>query len=174
VVPKWGFVYPDTEVVKFGVIQHIYGTRFTLGEPSGEKTERVTAMIAAGFRYPVRRIRDELWVKLWGNLSFNPISALTLQTLGVVATAVGTRAVPKAMMREAQEIGTKLGVRFPPRRRKRIDGAAAQSARTAPRCSRTSNGASMEIDALVTAVRPRDGMPRRRSHTVHRRRAGAD
>jgi 2-dehydropantoate 2-reductase len=149
-------VYPATEVVEPGVIQHIDGNRFTLGEPSGEKTDRVkalaTAMIEAGFRSPVRRIRDELWVKLWGNLSFNPISALTLETLDVVATDVGTRAVSKAMMLEAQEIGTKLGVRFPVDVEKRIDGAAAVGAHRTSMLQDLERGRPMEIDALVTAV----------------------
>ena len=69
-------VYPAAEVVEPGVVRHLAGNRFTLGEPSGEKTERVKAiaasLIAAGFRAPIRRLRDEIWVKLWGNLTFNP------------------------------------------------------------------------------------------------------
>lgn len=149
-------VYPATEVVEPGVIRHLDGNRFTLGEPSGEKTERVQALakalIGAGFRAPVRRIRDELWVKLWGNLSFNPISALTLETLDVVATDVGTRAVSKAMMLEAQEIGEKLGVRFPVDVERRIDGAAAVGAHRTSMLQDLERGRPMEIDALVSAV----------------------
>jgi 2-dehydropantoate 2-reductase len=149
-------VYPATEVVEPGVIRHLDGNRFTLGEPSGEKTERILALskalIRAGFRAPVRRIRDELWVKLWGNLSFNPISALTLETLDVVATDPGTRGVSKAMMLEAQEIGVKLGVRFPVDVEKRIDGAAAVGAHRTSMLQDLERGRAMEIDALVTAV----------------------
>jgi len=149
-------VYPATEVVEPGVIRHLDGNRFTLGEPSGEKTERVRALakafIGAGLRAPVRRIRDELWVKLWGNLSFNPISALTLETLDVVATDAGTRAVSKAMMLEAQEIGEKLGVRFPVDVEKRIDGAAAVGAHRTSMLQDLERGRPMEIDALVSAV----------------------
>ena len=149
-------VYPATEVVEPGVIRHLDGDRFTLGEPSDEKTERVQAlaraMIAAGLRAPVRRIRDELWVKLWGNLSFNPISALTLATLDVVATDPGTRAVSKAMMLEAQAIGEKLGVRFPVDVERRIDGAAAVGAHRTSMLQDLERGRAMEIDALVTAV----------------------
>lgn len=149
-------VYPATEVVEPGVIRHIDGNRFTLGEPSGEKTERVRALakalIGAGLRAPVRRIRDELWVKLWGNLSFNPISALTLETLDVVATDDGTRAVSRAMMLEAQKIGEKLGVRFPVDVDKRIDGAAAVGAHRTSMLQDLERGRPMEIDALVTAV----------------------
>ncbi len=149
-------VYPATEVVEPGVIRHLDGNRFTLGEPSGEKTERVRALAdalkAAGFRAPIRDIRNEIWVKLWGNLSFNPISALTLETLDVVATDPGTRAVSKAMMLEAQAIGEKLGVRFPVDVERRIDGAAAVGAHRTSMLQDLERGRPMEIDALVTAV----------------------
>jgi 2-dehydropantoate 2-reductase len=149
-------VYPATEVVEPGVIRHINGNRFTLGEPSGEKTERVqalaSALISAGLRSPIRRIRDEIWLKLWGNLCFNPISALTLQTLDVVATEVGTRGIAKAMMSEAQTIGEKLGVRFSVDIDKRIDGAAAVGAHRTSMLQDLERGRPMEIDALVTAV----------------------
>ena len=149
-------VYPATEVVEPGVIQHLDGNRFTLGEPSGEKTERVkalaSALIAAGFRAPVRRIRDEIWVKLWGNLSFNPISALTLETLDTVATDPGTRAVSKAMMLEAKAIGDELGVRFPVDVERRIDGAAAVGSHRTSMLQDLERGRPMEIDAVVSAV----------------------
>jgi 2-dehydropantoate 2-reductase len=149
-------VYPATEVVEPGIIRHLDGNRFSLGEPSGEKTERVLALakalIRAELRAPVRRIRDELWVKLWGNLSFNPISALTGETLDVVATDPGTRAVSKAMMLEAQAIGEKLGVRFGVDVEKRIDGAAAVGAHRTSMLQDLERGRPMEIDALVTAV----------------------
>ena len=149
-------VYPATEVVEPGVIQHVEGDRFTLGEPSGEKTDRVLALAdalkAAGLRAPVRDIRNEIWVKLWGNLSFNPISALTLETLDVVCTEPGTRAVIRAMMLEAQAIGEKLGVRFPVDVDKRIDGGAAVGAHRTSMLQDLERGRPMEIDALVTAV----------------------
>ena len=149
-------VYPATEVVEPGVIRHIDGNRLTLGEPSGEKTERIQALagalISAGFRAPIRRIRDEIWLKLWGNLCFNPISALTLETLDVVATQAGTRGVSKAMMLEAQAIGEKLGVRFSVDIDKRIDGAAAVGAHRTSMLQDLERGRPMEIDALVTAV----------------------
>jgi len=149
-------VYPAADVVEPGVIRHIEGKRFTLGEPDGRKTERVrrlaTAMIAAGFRAPVRRIRDEIWLKLWGNLSFNPISALTLETLDVVATDPGTRAVSRAMMVEAQAIGERLGVRFAVGVDRRIDGAAAVGTHRTSMLQDLERGRPMEIDALITAV----------------------
>ncbi len=149
-------VYPATEVIEPGVIRHLDGDRFTLGEPTGAKTERVRALshalIAAGFRAPVRDIRDELWVKLWGNLTFNPLSALTQETLDIVATDPGTRAVAKAMMLEAQAIGEKLGVHFKVDADRRIDGAAAVGKHRTSMLQDLEKGRPMEIDALVGAV----------------------
>ena len=149
-------VYPATAVAEPGVIEHISGDRFTLGEPNGEKSERVMAlskaMIAAGFKAPVRQIRDEIWVKLWGNLCFNPISALTRATLDVVATDEGTRNVSRNMMLEAKELAEKLGVRFRVDVEKRIDGAAAVGAHKTSMLQDLELGRPMEIDALVTSV----------------------
>jgi 2-dehydropantoate 2-reductase len=149
-------VYPAAVVVEPGVIRHIEGNRFTLGEPTGEKTDRVQrlarAWIGAGLRAPVRRIRDEIWLKLWGNLSFNPISAVTTDTLDVVATDPGTRALARSMMVEAQEIAEKLGVRFRVDVDRRIDGAAAVGPHRTSMLQDLEMGRSMEIDALVTAV----------------------
>ncbi|KPK57921.1 MAG: 2-dehydropantoate 2-reductase [Gammaproteobacteria bacterium] len=149
-------VYPACDVPEPGVIEHINGDRFTLGEPGGEKTDRVMrlskTLIQAGFKAPVRSIRDEIWIKLWGNLCFNPISALTQATLDVVATEKGTRAVARAMMLEAQAIGEKLGVRFRVDVDKRIDGAAAVGAHRTSMLQDLEKGRPMEIDALVTAV----------------------
>jgi len=149
-------VYPACEISEPGVVRHIAGNRFTLGESSGEKTERVRAlskaMINAGFKAPVRNIRDEIWVKLWGNLCFNPLSALTNATLDIVATDPGTRAVARNMMLEAQTIGEKLGVRFAIDVDKRIAGAAAVGAHTTSMLQDLTLGRPMEIDALVTAV----------------------
>jgi 2-dehydropantoate 2-reductase len=150
-------VYPACEVPEPGVIEHVAGDRFTLGEPNGEKTERIEAfskaMIAGGLKAPVRpRIRDEIWVKLWGNLCFNPISALTHATLDVIATEAGTRALARNMMLEAQAIGEKLGVKFPVSVDKRIDGAAGVGAHKTSMLQDLERGRPMEIDALVTAV----------------------
>jgi 2-dehydropantoate 2-reductase len=150
-------VYPAAEVVEPGVVELVEGDRFSLGEPSGERTERVErlsqVLIEAGFKAPVRpKIRDEIWVKLWGNLSFNPISALTHATLEAICADTGTRAVARAMMLEAQAIGEKLGVRFPISVDKRIDGAAAVGAHKTSMLQDLERGRPMEIDALVTAV----------------------
>jgi 2-dehydropantoate 2-reductase len=150
-------VYPAAEVSAPGTIRHIEGNRFSLGEPSGEKSDRALrlsqALQAVGLRAPVRpQIRDEIWVKLWGNLSFNPISALTHATLDVLCTDPGTRAVARAMMVEAQEIAQKLGVKFPIDVDRRIDGGAAVGAHRTSMLQDLDAGRPMEIDALVSAV----------------------
>jgi 2-dehydropantoate 2-reductase len=150
-------VYPAAEVSQPGTIKHIEGNRISLGEPDGSKSERAVALSlalsAAGLKAPVRpRLRDEIWVKLWGNLSFNPISALTHATLDVLCTDSGTRAVAKGMMLEAQEIAEKLGVRFPIDVERRIDGGAAVGAHRTSMLQDLDAGRPMEIDALIGSV----------------------
>ena len=150
--------YPACEISEPGVIRHIEGNRFTLGEPDGEKSERCMqlskALIGAGLKSPVRsEIRNEIWVKLWGNLCFNPLSVLTHATLDVIATEPGTRAMARSMMLEAQAIGEKLGVRFGVDVEKRIDGAAAVGAHKTSMLQDLEAGRTMEIDALLGAVK---------------------
>ncbi|MEO1563265.1 MAG: 2-dehydropantoate 2-reductase [Pseudomonadota bacterium] len=150
-------VYPAAEVIEPGVVKHIEGNRFSLGEPTGEKSERAMALSKAlgeaGLKAPVRpKIRDEIWVKLWGNLSFNPISALTHATLDVLCTDSGTRQVARNMMVEAEEIATRLGVKFPIDVDRRIEGGAAVGAHRTSMLQDLTSGRPMEIDALVTAV----------------------
>lgn len=150
-------VYPAAEVVRPGVVRHIEGNRFSLGEPDGSKSTRALALsqalTAAGLKAPIRpHIRDEIWVKLWGNLSFNPISALTLATLDLLCTDPGVRAVARDMMVEAQIIAEKLGVQFPIDVDRRIDGGAAVGAHRTSMWQDLEAGRQMEIDALVTAV----------------------
>ncbi|MFN3447451.1 MAG: 2-dehydropantoate 2-reductase [Roseococcus sp.] len=150
-------VYPAAEAPEPGVIAHAYGDRFTLGEPSGERTPRVEALskalMAAGFKAPVRpRIRDEIWVKLWGNLAFNPISALTLNTLDALIADPGQRGVARAMMLEAQAIAESLGVRFAIDVDKRIAGAAEVGAHRTSMLQDLERGRPMEIEALLGVV----------------------
>jgi 2-dehydropantoate 2-reductase len=150
-------VYPATEVVEPGVIKHVYGNKFPLGEPSGERTERVeklsSLLTGAGFDAPVlERIRDEIWLKLWGNLCFNPISALTHATLDVIASAPGTRAVARAMMTEAQTIAEKLGVKFRVDIERRINGAGRVGAHKTSMLQDLERRRPMEIDALVAVI----------------------
>lgn len=150
-------VYPATEVVEPGVIKHVYGDKFSLGEPDGSISERVRklseAMEAGGLRAPVlERIRDEIWLKLWGNLCFNPISALTHATLEVICGDPETRAVAKAMMLEAKEIGDRLGVHFRVDVERRINGAGAVGAHKTSMLQDLERGRPMEIDALLSVV----------------------
>lgn len=150
-------VHPAADVVAPGVIRHTEGDRLPMGEPSGERTERILAfsklLVAAGFRAPVRsRIRSDIWVKLWGNLSFNPISALTGATLAAICADDGVRAVARAMMLEAQSIAEKLGVRFPVDVDRRIAGAAAVGEHKTSMLQDLERGRPMEVEALVGAV----------------------
>ncbi|MFC3326803.1 2-dehydropantoate 2-reductase [Mesorhizobium cantuariense] len=150
-------VYPAVEVDAPGLIRHVEGKRFSLGEPSGERSERVTLlaeeMVKAGLQVPVRDdIRSEIWVKLWGNLSFNPISALTGSTLAAIVADEGTRTLARTMMLEAQAIGESLGVRFPIAVDRRIKGAGDVGEHKTSMLQDLERGRPMEIDALVTAV----------------------
>ena len=150
-------VYPAATIVEPGVIEHEYGNRFTLGEPNGEKTERVQALSAvlaqAELRAPVRpRIRDEIWVKLWGNVSLNPVSALTGATLVQMIDDDEVRGVIRAIMVEAQAVGEALGVRFAVDVDKRIAGAREVGEHKTSMLQDLELGRPLEIDALVSSV----------------------
>ena len=150
-------VHPAADIEAPGIIRHTEGERLPLGEPTGEKTERVQTLSkllgAAGFRAPIRpNIRSEIWVKLWGNLSFNPISALTGATLAAICEDDGTRGVARQMMLEAQAVAEALGITFPIDVDKRIAGAGAVGEHKTSMLQDLELGRPMEIDALVTAV----------------------
>ncbi len=150
-------VYPAAEVIKPGVVQHISGNRFSLGEPDGSSSERVKVlsdlMIAAGLKAPIKpRLRDEIWIKLWGNASLNPISALTGATLAQMTDDAETKGVIRAIMAEIQLVGEALGARFSVSIDKRIAGAAAVGAHKTSMLQDLQAGRPMEIDALVGAV----------------------
>lgn len=150
-------VYPAAELVAPGVVKLIEGNRFTLGEPSGERTPRVEALsqalMGAGFKAPVARdIRSEIWVKLWGNLSFNPISALTHATLEDICRFPASRALAAAMMAEAQTVAERLGVRFKITLEQRIAGAEAVGAHKTSMLQDVEAGRALELEALVGAV----------------------
>jgi len=151
-------VYPAAEVVAPGHIHHVENDRFSLGEASGIKTGRVAglsaAFIAAGFKAPVKPdIRTEIWVKLWGNVAFNPLSALTGATLVRICGDADTRAIAKAMMTEAEAIALKLGVRMPIDVEKRINGAAAVGEHKTSMLQDIERGRPIELEAIVGAVR---------------------
>jgi len=150
-------VYPAAEVVEPGVVRHIALDRVPLGELDGTRSERALALskalIEAGVKAPVRpRIRDDVWIKLWGNCAFNPVSVLTGGTLGEIAHDPATRAVARAMMVEARAIGEKLDARFPIDVERRIDGAAEVGDHKTSTLQDFERGRPMEIDALVAAV----------------------
>lgn len=150
-------VYPATEIIEPGVIKHIYGDQFGLGEPNRRESERLTRFadaIAAGGMKPrlFGDIRDDIWLKLWGNLCFNPISALTHATLDIVATDPGTRSLARNMMLEAQQIGERLGVHFRVDVERRINGAAGVGAHRTSMLQDLEKGRPLEIDALLGAV----------------------
>ena len=150
-------VYPATEIEAPGVIRHVYGDRFPLGEPSGEVTEDIKALSAlfekAGLKAPIlENIRDEIWLKLWGNVSFNPISALTHATLDVLCSDPGTRAVTRAMMVEAQQIAETFSVKFRVDVDRRIEGGRKVGAHKTSMLQDLERGRPMEIDPLVTVV----------------------
>jgi 2-dehydropantoate 2-reductase len=150
-------VYPASELVEPGVVRVIDGNRFTLGEPDGSRSERIEALsqvlMRAGFKAPVSKdIRGEIWLKLWGNLSFNPISALTHSTLEDICTFEPSRALAASMMGEAQAIAEKLGVVFKISLDKRIAGAQAVGAHKTSMLQDVENGRAMELDALVGSV----------------------
>ncbi len=150
-------VYPAAEVASPGVIKHISGNKFGLGEPKREITERVQRLSQifekAGLKAPILpEIRNDIWLKLWGNLCFNPISALTRATLDVVATDPGTRLLSRHMMLEAERIGRRIGVHFRVDVERRIDGAARVGAHRTSMLQDLERGRALEIDALLTAV----------------------
>jgi 2-dehydropantoate 2-reductase len=150
-------VYPASELVAPGVVRLIEGNRFSLGELDGSRSERIEAlsraMMNAGFKSPVSRdIRSEIWVKLWGNLSFNPISALTHATLQDICRFPPTRELAAQMMREAQAVGEKLGVAFKISLEQRIEGAQAVGAHKTSMLLDVEHGRALELEALVGAV----------------------
>jgi 2-dehydropantoate 2-reductase len=150
-------VLPAAEVVAPGVIRHEHGRKFPIGEPGGQKSPRLErlheAMVAGGLDAPIREdIRDEIWLKLCGNLCFNPISALTLATIDIIASEPGTRAICRAMMLEAKAIGDYLGLRLRVDIERRIDGAGALGSHKMSMLQDLERGRSMEVEPLVGVV----------------------
>jgi 2-dehydropantoate 2-reductase len=150
-------VYPAAEIETPGIIKHIDGDKFGLGEPTRKITERVQKlsemMTKAGLKAPILpEIRNDIWLKLWGNLCFNPISALTKATLDVVATDPGTRALSRNMMLEAEKIGRRIGVHFRVDVERRINGAARVGAHRTSMLQDVDKNRPIELDALLTSV----------------------
>jgi 2-dehydropantoate 2-reductase len=151
-------VDPACEVVAPGVIKHRLFKRFTIGEPDGSNSDRVIALrdalVSAGFDAPIREsIRWNIWLKLWGNVCFNPISVLTLATLDRITSEPGLRALCRSMMTEAQSVAAALGVAIPePMMARRLSAAGSVVGHKMSMLQDLERGRSLEIDALVTAV----------------------
>jgi 2-dehydropantoate 2-reductase len=150
-------VFCSTEIERPGVIRHIEGTRFTIGEPDGSLSPRALrfseAMIAGGLKCPVvSDVRTELWLKLMGNAAFNPISALTRATMGQIAAFGPTRQLAETMMGEALEVATRLGRRPEISLERRLDGAARVGGHRTSMLQDLDAGKPLELAPLVDAV----------------------
>jgi 2-dehydropantoate 2-reductase len=150
-------VYPASELIVPGVVKHIEGDRLPVGELDGSSSERVQRVSAcfanAGFKAPVLdNIRAEIWLKLWGNLTFNPISSLSHSTLVDICQYPPSRELASAMMREAQAVAHKLGIEFRVSLEKRIAGAEKVGKHKTSMLQDVEAGRAPEIDALVGAV----------------------
>ena len=149
--------YPAAQVVEPGVIVHLEGNRFTLGEPDGSRSERVQAissMLAkSGLKAPVNtRIRNEIWLKLLGNATLNPLSALTRASLADMVTSPITRDLVQTLMEEVDAVATAQGVEVPLTIGKRMAGAAATGQHKTSMLQDLEAGRPLEVDALVGAV----------------------
>jgi 2-dehydropantoate 2-reductase len=150
-------VYPAGEIAAPGVIRHVEGNRFSLGEPDGTTSARATALsealTRAGFKAPVvSDIRAEIWMKLWGNATLNPVSALTRTTLSDILSFAPTRALIADMMAEVRSVGEAHGIRFRLSIEKRIAGAEAIGAHKTSMLQDVEAGRAPEIEALVGSV----------------------
>ena len=150
-------VYPACAMVAPGVIYHIEGNRFPVGEIDGAQTPRVAAIAElfkkAGLKSPMlTHIRSEIWLKLWGNLTFNPVSALTQATLVDICQFPPSRALAASMMTEAQTIANKLGIEFRVSLEKRIAGAESVGKHKTSMLQDVEAGRALEIDALIGSV----------------------
>ena len=150
-------VYPACEISKPGIITHIEGNRISLGEPSGESTKRIKTlsdlMIRGGLKAPQKkRIRDEIWIKLWGNCSFNPVSALTGASLDKIAEDLETRKLVAEIMSECKQVGEALSIRFAVSIEDRINGAGRIIGHKPSTRQDIEMGRPLEIDPLVTAL----------------------
>jgi 2-dehydropantoate 2-reductase len=149
--------YPAAAVVEPGVVRHVEGRRFPVGELDGQESQRcqtlVSVLTEAGFKsFILGDIRSEIWLKAWGNLSFNPISALTHATLVEICRFPETRALAARMMTEAQKIAEKLNIQFRHTIEKRISGAEAVGAHKTSMLQDVEAGRALETKALIGAV----------------------
>ena len=150
-------VYPAASIEAPGVIRHVEGDRFPIGELDGSESPRLQklhdTLVNAGFRSRILDdIRSEIWLKAWGNLSFNPISALTHATLVEICQFPETRKLAESMMGEAQAVAEKLGITFRHTIEKRIDGAESVGSHKTSMLQDVEAGRSLETEALIGAI----------------------
>ncbi|HEX3950487.1 MAG TPA: 2-dehydropantoate 2-reductase [Steroidobacteraceae bacterium] len=150
-------VYPAAELIAPGIIKHVEGNRFPVGEPDGTTSERVAhvarCFVNAGMQAPILSdIRSEIWLKLWGNLAFNPISALSRATLAGICQYPPSRALAAAMMSEAQSVANQLGIKFRVSLEKRIAGAEKVGHHKTSMLQDVEAARTLEIDALLGSV----------------------
>src|SRR5271163_4720857 len=150
-------IYFATEIPAPGVIQHTEGNRITLGEPDGSRSDRIRAiaeaLVASGFRCPVTtRIRHEIFVKLLGNASFNPVSALTRATLAQMARDPGAASVIRNIMQEVEAVSNKLGMELPISIEQRIAGAEKVGEHKTSMLQDLEAGRPLELEAVVGAI----------------------
>ena len=150
-------LWQAAEIEAPGIIAHRFGDHMSIGEPSGETSERAAVLgkllTAAGVKSSVHhKLRDDIWLKLWGNLSFNPVSVLTLGTLVDLATDPGTRRVIRSMMEEARLVAEAFGVTFPIGIEERLDMAVQVGAHRTSMLQDVEAGRPTELDALLGVV----------------------
>lgn len=150
-------VYPSASISEPGIIEHIEGTRFAIGEPDGSKSERcrkiADAFIKAGLRCPIRtNIRHDMWVKLMGNVAYNPISALTRATLIEIVQCAETRQLAASIMAEAESVAQRLGIEMGVSIEQRLEGAEKVGHHKTSMLQDLESGRPMELEAIVGAV----------------------
>src|SRR5437016_3786039 len=150
-------VYPSANISEPGIIEHIEGTRFAIGEPDGSKSERcrmiADAFIKAGLRCPIRtNIRHDMWVKLMGNVAYNPISALTRATLVEIVQCPETRELAAAIMTETESVARRLGIEIGVTIEQRLEGAEKVGRHKTSMLQDIESGRPTELEAIVGAV----------------------
>tara|TARA_B100000929_G_scaffold264951_1_gene231717 strand:+ start:60 stop:1022 length:963 start_codon:yes stop_codon:yes gene_type:complete len=151
-------VYPATEIIEPGIIKHMEGNRFSLGEPDGTKSDRVLTMsktlVSAGLKAPIRNnIRQDIWTKLIGNLAFNPLSVITGETLDVLVSKAENKKIAYSAMEEASLIMDKLEIPLNISIEQRIEGAGKVGKHKTSMLQDFEQGKQLEIDALIVAVK---------------------
>jgi 2-dehydropantoate 2-reductase len=150
-------VFCSTEIIEPGVIKHVEGTRFTIGEPDGSRSERCeqisAAFAAGGLKAPVDvKLRDQIWLKLVGNVAFNPITALTQATLGELGTLPEMRDLLRAVFTECAAVAERLGISFPVSLDRRLEAGLAVGDHKTSMLQDLEAGKRLELDCMTGAI----------------------